>query len=186
MAAQQESLVCKHRHTSCSCSPLSSGPDSHYPHLTSSLHCPSIQTVITAGLETCPWYGPTESRCLGRSKRCQVWRLIFKVFMATAPIKRTWCSEARPCSGGGRRVTAADGRISTQQLSGQRGAAPHRCTQAGLLLHLLGYVLWCWTWTSLQLVQSTDRRLKVQNEGETKHEVKLSNSGLQSMEVQLN
>ena len=140
MAAQQESLVCKHRHTSCSSSPLSSGPDSHYPHLTSSLHF-SIHTVITAGLETCPWYGPSESRCLGHSKRCQVWRLIFKVFMATAPIKRTRCGVARSCSGGGRRVTAADGRISTQQLSGQRGAAPHRCTQTGLLLHLLGYVL---------------------------------------------
>ena len=110
------------------------------PHI--SLHCQSIHTVITAGLETCPWYdGPSESRCLGRSKRCQVWRLIFKVFMATAPIKRTRCSKARPCSGGGRRVTAADGRISTQQLSGQRGAAPHRCTQTGLLLHLLGYVM---------------------------------------------
>ena len=55
-----------------------------------------------------------------------MWRLIFKVFMATAPIKRTRCSEVRPCSGGGRRVTAADGRISTQQLSGaaRRRAVP--------------------------------------------------------------
>ena len=126
VAAQQESLVCKHRHTSCCSSPLSSGPDSDYPHLTSSLHSLSIHTLITAGQETCPWYGPSESRCLGRSKRCQVWRLIFKVFMATAPIKRTRCSEARPCSGGGRRVTAADGRISTQQLSraARRRAVP--------------------------------------------------------------
>ena len=42
-----------------------------------------------------------------------------------SPNKATRCSEARPCSGGGRRVTAADGRISTQQLS---GAARRRAT----------------------------------------------------------
>ena len=156
------------------------------PHIFPSL-CLSI-TIITAVLETCPWYGPSESRCLGRSKRCQVWRLIFKVFMATAPIKRTRCGEARPCSGGGRRVTAADGRISTQQLSraARRRAVPVYADWTITTITGLCYVLWCWTWTSLQLVQSTDRRLEVQNEGETKHEVKLSNSGLQSMEVQLN